>query len=129
MKVTEGINWVITCTTNFEQTVAFFRDVMRLAVTAEGVPVTDNQFTRFAQITLPTGGVLEIVEPAAEVQQLYTAPIASFTVDDVRQARHELEERQLVFVAPIFCTKDGWGWTYFRAPDGNIYPLQGAYIE
>jgi predicted enzyme related to lactoylglutathione lyase len=129
MKVTEGINWVITCTTNFEQTVAFFRDVMGLVVTAEGIPVTDIQFTRYAQITLPTGGVLEIVEPTAEVQQLYTAPIASFTVDDVRQARRELEDRQIVFVAPIFSTKDGWGWTYFRAPDGNIYQLQGAYVE
>lgn len=128
MKVTEGLNWVITCTTDFEQTVAFFRDVMGLEVTAEGVPVTDIQFTRYAQITLSTG-VLEIVEPAPEVQQLYAGPIVSFTVDDVCRARRELEDRQIVFVAPIFGTKDGWGWTYFRAPDGNIYQLQGAYIE
>jgi len=28
MKVTEGLNWVINCATDFEQTVAFFRDVM-----------------------------------------------------------------------------------------------------
>lgn len=120
---------MITSTTNFEQTVGFFRDVLGLAITAEGIPVTDTQFARYAQITLPIGGVLEIVEPAAEVRQLYTAPIVSFTVDDVGQARRELEERQVVFVAPIFRTKDGWGWTYFRAPDGNIYQLQGAYAE
>src|SRR5262245_50759880 len=108
MKITEGINWVITCTANFEQNVAFFPDVMGLAITAEGVPVTDVQFTRYVQITLPIGGVLEIVEPTTEVRQLYTAPIVSFTVDDVGQARRELEERQIVFVAPIFSTKDGW---------------------
>jgi predicted enzyme related to lactoylglutathione lyase len=129
MKITDGINWVITCTDNFEQTVAFFRDVMGLAITAEGVPVTDTQFTRYAQITLPTSGVLEIVEPAMEVRQLYTAPIVSFTVDDIGQARRELEEQQVVFVAPIFRTNDGWGWTYFRAPDGNVYQLQGRYAE
>ncbi len=126
MKITEGMNWVLTCTPNFEQTVAFFRDVLGLAVTAEGIPTTDLQFTRYAQITLPTGGVLEIVEPTADVQQLYTAPIVSFTVDDLRQARRELEAQEVVFVAPIFSTKEGWGWTYFRAPDGNIYQLQGA---
>jgi hypothetical protein len=34
MKVTEGLNWVITCTSNFEPTVAFFQDVLGLAVTA-----------------------------------------------------------------------------------------------
>jgi catechol 2,3-dioxygenase-like lactoylglutathione lyase family enzyme len=74
MKVTEGLNWVINCATDFQQTVAFFRDVMGLEVTAEGVPVTDIQFTRLAQITLSTG-VLEIVEPTPEVQQLYAGPV------------------------------------------------------
>ena len=28
MKILEGINWVITCTANVDQSVAFFRDVM-----------------------------------------------------------------------------------------------------
>ena len=127
MKVTEGISWVISCTSNFEQTVAFFRNVMGLAITDEGVPVTDTQFTRYAQIKMSNGVVLEIVEPDERVRQLYNAPIVSFTVDDVAQARRELEGIQVEFVAPIFSTKEGWGWTYFRAPDGNVYQIQGAY--
>ena len=86
MKVTRGLNWVLTCTPNFEQTVAFFQDVLGLAVTARGVPVTDTQFTRYAQFTLANGNVLEIVEPAEGVREVYTAPIVSFTVDDVVQA-------------------------------------------
>lgn len=125
MKITDGLNWAIHCTPHFEQTVAFFRDVLGLAMTAEGVPVTDTQFTRYAQFTLPTGNVLEIVEPTPAVQQLYTAPIMAFTVDHLVHARAELEQRQVVFVAPIFRTNDGWGWTYVRAPDGAIYQLQG----
>ena len=129
MKILEGLNWVITCTANFDQSVAFFRDVMGLAVTTEGTPVTDTQFTRYAQIGLPIGDTLEIVEPEAAVRELYTAPIVSFTVDDVVQARRELEDRQIAVVAPLFRTKDGWAWTYFRAPDGNIYQLQGTYKE
>ena len=129
MKVTEGVSWVISCTSNFEQTVAFFRSVMGLVVTDEGVPVTDTQFTRYARIKMPNGAVLEIVEPDQGVRRLYTAPIVSFTVDDLAQARRELEDLQAEFVAPILSTKEGWGWTYFRAPDSNIYQLQGAYKE
>ena len=129
MKVIQGLNWVLTCTSNFEQTVAFFQDVLGLAVTAQGIPVTDTQFTRYAQFTMANGNVLEIVEPAESVRQVYTAPIVSFTVDDVAQSRRELERRQVAFVAPIFRTQDGWGWTYFRAPDGQVYQLQGAANE
>ena len=60
---------------------------------------------------------------------VYSAPIVSFTVDDVAQSRRELERRQVAFVTPIFRTKEGWGWTYFRAPDGHVYQLQGAANE
>jgi len=127
MNSTEGVNWVISWTPNFEQTVTFFRDVLGLPITAEGVPVTATQFARYAPFTLLIGGVLESVEPTADVRQRYTAPIVSFTVDDVAQARQQLEERQVIFVAPIVRTSDGWGWTYFRAPDGNGYQLQGRY--
>lgn len=129
MKITAGVNWIINPTTNFEQTVTFFRHVLGLPITAEGVPVTDVQFTRYAQITMPTGDVLEIVEPHADVQQLYTAPIISLTVDNIVEARRELEEQQSVFVSPIFRTDDNYGWSYFRAPDGNIYQLQGPCPE
>lgn len=129
MKITAGVNWIINPTTHFDDTVAFFRDMLGLSITAEGTPITDLQFTRYVQLALPTGGVLEIVEPRAEVQQLFSTPIVSLTVEDVQQARRELEEQQITFVAPLFRTEDGYGWTYFRAPDGNIYQLQGHCTE
>ena len=127
MKITEGINWVISCTSHFEESVEFFRNTMGLAATEEGVPVTDTQFTRYAQFQMPNGSVLEIVEPAEGVRQLYDAPIVCLTVDDLAQARRELESHQIEFVAPIFKTQEGWAWTYFRAPDGHVYQIQGAY--
>jgi predicted enzyme related to lactoylglutathione lyase len=129
MRVTEGIKWIATCTTNFDKSVAFFSNVMGLAVTEEGIPVTDTQFTRYAQIAMPNGVVLEILEPTELVRQLYKAPIVSITVDDVALARRELEGRKIEFLTPIFDTKKGWGWTYFRAPDGNVYQIQGPYQE
>jgi catechol 2,3-dioxygenase-like lactoylglutathione lyase family enzyme len=125
MKVTEGITWILVPTPRFQESLAFFRDVMGLPVAEEGVPVTDTQFDRYAQIKLPNGVVLEIVEPKETAAQLYHAPVVSITVDDVARARKELEERQVKFVAPIFDTGKGWGWTYFQAPDGAVYQLQG----
>jgi predicted enzyme related to lactoylglutathione lyase len=129
MRVTKGVEWICTCTTNFNETVAFFSNVMGLPVTEEGVPVTDTQFTRYAQITMPNGVVLEILEPGEAVRQLYKAPIVSITVDDVAQARRELEGHEVEFLTPIFDTRRGWGWTYFRAPDGNVYQIQGPYQQ
>ena len=129
MKITHGLTWVLTCTANFEQSVSFFQHVLGLPVAAAGVPVTDTQFIRYAQFKLPNGDVLEVVEPAETVRQLYRAPIVSFTVDDVGQAWLELDRSQVTFVTPIFRTEDGWGWTYFHAPDSQIYQLQGTYTE
>ena len=125
MRITEGITWIIAPTGHFEQSVAFFRDVMGMAVAEEGVPVTDTQFSRYAQLRMPNGVVLEIVEPVSSVAHLYSGPVVCITVDDVAQARRELESKQIVFATPVFETRQGWGWTYFRAPDGTVYQLQG----
>jgi catechol 2,3-dioxygenase-like lactoylglutathione lyase family enzyme len=126
MRIT-GINWILAPTKSLQQSVAFFRDVMGMAVTEEGVPVTDTQFTHYAQIKMPNGVVFEIVEPNEAVAHPYHAPIVSFTVEDVAQARRELESSQIEFLTPILDTKQGCGWTYFRAPDGILYQLQGPY--
>lgn len=58
MKVTEGIRWILAPTARFQESLVFFRDVMGLPVVEEGVPVTDTQFSRYAQIKLPNGVVL-----------------------------------------------------------------------
>ncbi len=124
MKITEGLDWIITCTIEFERTVAFFHDIMGLSLVEEGVPATDTQFTRYALMRLPHGATLEIVEPAdAAVRDLYTAPIICFKVDDLAQARHELAEKGVEFVAPVFRASDHMAWTYFRAPDGRVYQI------
>jgi catechol 2,3-dioxygenase-like lactoylglutathione lyase family enzyme len=124
MQVTEGVNWTITCTPEFERTVAFFRDIMGLNLAEEGIPVTDTQFSRYALLRLSNGGTLEIVEPASEaVRVLYAAPIICFKVADLAQARHELTGKGVEFVTPIFRAQDHMCWTYLRAPDGHVYQI------
>ena len=122
-----GIHWIIAPSKRFQQSVAFFRDAMGAAVTAEGVPVLDTQFSRYAQFKMPDGVVLEVVEPKEAVAQLYDAPIVSISVDDLAQSRRELQSKQIDFLTPVFDTGRGRGWTYFRAPDGVVYQLQGPY--
>jgi catechol 2,3-dioxygenase-like lactoylglutathione lyase family enzyme len=124
MKVNEGIHWVMSCTREFEQTVAFFRDSMGLRLVKEGVPVTDTQFARYALLRLADGATLEVVEPADEaVAALYAAPIITFKVDDLVQARRELSANGAEFLTPIFRAQEHMAWTYFRAPDGHVYQI------
>lgn len=90
---------------------------------------TNWSFTRYAIVQMPNGVALEIVEPKEGAARLYGAPMVSITVDNVAEARQELESRRTEFVTPIFDTGGGWGWTYFRAPCGTVYQLQGPYRE
>src|SRR5258708_12573457 len=102
MKVSEGPNWIITCTPEFERTVAFFRDIIGLGLAEAGVPVTDTQFTRYALLRLPDGGTLEIFEPADEaVRPPYAAPFFCFPVDDLPHAHRQLPDSRAALVAPI----------------------------
>ena len=128
MKAADGNPWTISCTENFDETVSFFKNIMGISMTAQGVPVTDTQFSRYAQFTLPNGAVLEVTEPKKEFRDLYRHPIYSISVEDVAAARNEMETRQVEFVSEIFHS-DGFAWTYFRAPDGNIYQIQGPYLS
>lgn len=128
MKIT-GVNWFFSGTAEFERTVAFFRDVMGLSARERGVPVTDTQFTRYALFGLPDGATLEVLEPKEQMRELYDVVMVSLTVDDVVEARRELEGKGVEFVAPMLRAPDGQGWTYFRAPDGHVYQLAGRIYE
>lgn len=128
MRVT-GANRILVPTSSFDELLGFFREVMAMPVGEAGVPVTDTQFRRYAVIELGNDVVLEVVEPQESVAHRYHSPIMALTVEDVAQARQELQDHRIEFVTPIFDTGDGWGWFYFQAPDGNLYQLQGPCQE
>jgi hypothetical protein len=123
-----GINWLGTCTPQFDEMAAFCRDVLGLVVKSEGTPVTDTRFTRYAQFALPDGSMLEILDGDAAAQRSFAAPIAQFAVDDVVAARAEMESKGVAFVGNTYHS-GGEGWAYFRAPDGNVYLIGGPYAE
>jgi predicted enzyme related to lactoylglutathione lyase len=127
MKV-NGLNWVVTCTPKFDEMAAFCRDVLGLAVKSEGTPITDRRFPRYVQFELIDGNVVEVLDAGASIHESFVGPIAQFHVDDVSAARHEMEQKGVVFLGPTFHS-EGEGWAYFRAPDGYVYLIGGPYIE
>jgi hypothetical protein len=51
------------------------------------------------------------------------APVAGLRVDDIAEARAELEARGVLFIGPIHQGEDGGAWSHSFAPDGHIYEL------
>jgi hypothetical protein len=115
---------MLSCTTEFEATVAFVRDVLGLAIAREGIAQTDTHFSRYACANLPSGGTLEIVAPSESAGQLHGKQILCLTVPDLLEAQAEMERRGAVFVSDMFHEGD-LGWIYVQAPGGNIYQIYG----
>lgn len=124
-KVVTGTPWIIISTDCFDQTVMHFRDLLCLPIKAEGVPTVDKQFQRYAQFTLPGGPILEILEPIQSLQSLYQGTIYSMTVDEVSKQRREMESKGVKFISKIFDDGQGFGWTYYQLPSGQIFQIQG----
>ena len=120
-----GYPWVLVCTSNFEATVTQFSQVIGLKLVGQGSPVIDTQFTRYAQLTMPDGCIVEVVEPRDDLRQVYQGLIYSIAVSDVYLAKASMEREGIVFTTDVFNSKNGWGWAYFRAADGQLYQLQG----
>lgn len=119
MKV-KGIVWVGTATDRYEQTVRFFSETMGLEVF--------QQREHLSILRLEGGEWIEIFGPGDPHYQEFTSgPAIEFLVDDVAEARAELEEQGIEFLTDTH----GWEnyvWTHFRGPDANVYGLtSGPY--
>jgi catechol 2,3-dioxygenase-like lactoylglutathione lyase family enzyme len=118
------IAWLGTRTDRFEETTAFFRDVL-------GLPLVRRR-TGFAALGLPSGerDLVEVFGPDAprtdfEAQHYLAGPVAGFLVDDLEGARAELAAAGAELPDQITWLKSrpGHGWFHFRAPDGNLYQM------
>jgi lactoylglutathione lyase len=117
----KGIVWVGTATERYDETVRFFTETMGLDVfhQREGVSV----------LRMPSGEWIEVFGPGDEhLERFDRGPAVEFLVDDVAEARAELEAQGVEFLID----NHGWGdyvWTHFRGPDGNVYGLtSGPYL-
>jgi hypothetical protein len=111
-----GLTWIGTRTIAFDETVAFFQDVV-------GLPLGALR-PSFARFDLPDGGALEVFRPggALDHPHLTTGPMAALLVEDLDLAEEELRRHRVEIFAK---RRDGRaGSTHFRATDGTIFEFK-----
>ncbi|HEX9121757.1 MAG TPA: VOC family protein [Actinomycetota bacterium] len=116
----KGLVWAGTATERFEETVAFFRDVLGLSVFHES--------EHLSVLRTPGGEWVEVFGPGHEhFAEFDTGPVVEFLVDDVGTSRADLEGRGVQFLHDSHTWGD-YAWAHFRGPDGKIYGItSGPY--
>jgi predicted enzyme related to lactoylglutathione lyase len=111
----KGLIWLGLRTTQFEEMVKFFRDVMSLELIREEPELAGFQ--------LNTDTQLELYRLEEEFHAFFTTgPVVAFQVDDVDSARTTMEATGIEFIGPI--QRAGkTGWNHFRAPDGTAFEI------
>jgi predicted enzyme related to lactoylglutathione lyase len=111
-----GLAWLGTRTAEFDGMVAFLEDVFKLT------PAIDEP--GFAVFRLGNGDTVEVFGADDEHHAFFTTgPVAGFEVDDVAAAQAEMEAAGIEFFGQPTASPDGYAWSHFRAPDGNVYEI------
>jgi catechol 2,3-dioxygenase-like lactoylglutathione lyase family enzyme len=124
------LSFVGVKTEQFEAMAAFVGDVLGLK------PGHRDEGWAIFQLESGDRDLLEVYRPGSYDERLLPAsavgPTVAFAVDDLLAARAELVAAGIEIVADTVWAADafgdpdyeGFGWLFFRAPDGNVYALQ-----
>jgi catechol 2,3-dioxygenase-like lactoylglutathione lyase family enzyme len=112
-----GLSWLGTRTPQYDEMVAFLRNVFGLEVAHEE--------PGFAVFRCENGDLVEVFGSEQDTQHAFftTGPVAGFAVDDVLTAKAEMEAAGVVFLGEMGSTDEGHAWWHFRGPDGNVYEI------
>jgi catechol 2,3-dioxygenase-like lactoylglutathione lyase family enzyme len=109
-----GYTWAGVRTADLKLAARFFANVLGLSVIHEGKGLV--------QFEMPSGQLFEVFGPESRFYKLHSCPVLAFQVEDVREARKELESQNVEFVTDIE-GNESEAWAYFRGPDGYLYEL------
>lgn len=111
----KGLIWLGLRTTQFEEMVKFFHDVMSLQLIREEPELARFQLNKETQ--------LEVYRLEEEFHAFCTTgPVVAFQVDDVDSARTTMEAAGIEFIGPV--QRAGkTSWNHFRAPDGTVFEI------
>jgi predicted enzyme related to lactoylglutathione lyase len=117
----KGIVWLGVRTNKFNEVVDFYQNKM-------GLPVK-HEAEGFRALDLPNGDRIEVfsedykADDGNDYKHFSTGPVVGFLVDDIDQAKAEMEAEGIEFIGPV-----GEGgkskWAHFRGVDGNTYELK-----
>jgi catechol 2,3-dioxygenase-like lactoylglutathione lyase family enzyme len=120
MKV-KGLVWLGLRTAQFEETVKLFRDVMGMELIRDEPQIAGFQLTNNTQV--------EVYRPEEEFHSFFTSgPVVAFLVDNVDEARAEMEAAGIEFIGPIQ-RAGSTSWNHFRAPDGTVFEIMSREDE
>jgi predicted enzyme related to lactoylglutathione lyase len=115
----KGLVWLGTRTRKFDDTVRFVGDTLGLHM--------EHEEPDFAVFRLPNGDKVEVFGPGdRDHEHFTTGPVVGFQVDDVREARADLEAAGITFFGPVHEADDGGSWSHFTGPDGNVYEITAS---
>ena len=63
-------------------------------------------------------------DPSLLPAEVGEGAFVAFAVDDIAGAREEFAAADVELIGDLVWAAEGYGWFYFRAPDGNIYVMQ-----
>lgn len=111
----KGIVWLGVRTKKFDELLYFYQNKM-------GLPVVHEE-EGFRALDLPNGDRLEIFsEQYSGYDHFSTGPVAGFLVDNIEEARAEMEQEGIEFIGAIEEGKNS-KWIHFHGVDGNTYEL------
>ena len=109
-----GYTWAGVRSSDLKSATHFFADTLGLTLIHEG--------RALSQFELPSGQLFELFSSENRYYRLHSCPVLAFQVENVREARKELESRGVELVTEID-GDDSEAWTYFRGPDGYLYEI------
>ena len=111
-----GLIWLGTRTERFDETAEFFGSVLNLRAL--------HREPDFAVFETLNGDKVEVFGPSdRDHEHFATGPVAGLGVDDVGEARAEMEASGVEFIGPVRRWEDGGSSAHFRGPDGNVYEI------
>jgi catechol 2,3-dioxygenase-like lactoylglutathione lyase family enzyme len=113
-----SVRWIGTATPRYAEMTAFCRDVLGLEVGFSEPTTTEFLTTE--------GDAFQVMGPGHPYADLFglhaTGPVPLLEVDDLAEARSDLEEAGIEIVGPPGLDEH-WEWFNLRAPDGNLYEV------
>ncbi len=117
----ESLGFLGVRTEAFEETVALYRDVLRM------MPVLVEPGAAWFQAA--DGTPIHVYGPTNEDHDFFgTGPVVGLVVDDFDATRQAMVEAGIAFIGEP--QRDGGAaWNHYRGPDGNVYEIIGSNRE
>jgi catechol 2,3-dioxygenase-like lactoylglutathione lyase family enzyme len=117
----ESLGFLGVRTEAFDQTVALYRDVLRMT------PILVEPHT--AWFRAADGSQVHVYGPGNDDHDFFgSAPVVGLVVDDFEATRRAMVDAGIAFIGDP--QRDGGSaWNHYRGPDGNVYEIMGRDRE